>query len=422
MKKLRKAAITLLSVALVSTLLMPTISFAAPDNAQTNASAEATSTESQTTGGESEAPTNTEAAVANCTATIRYYEAVTYEEPGVTPDEANRYLLGTRTINNLSEGDVLDAWDYVVDLKGYFFFDGSPRTVVVSTDPDKNVIELVYVRYWNHSYTVNYYLMTGADLTASNWNGALQPEDVQFTKFATETIENQPFGALITADTHKHQIDGTYLVDAYPSEIRVGTDENNNTINVLYVPSYLNLPDDFEIVETPVPGDSNTGSDGSGDDMTGEIPNGPGSGSNNESGSTVVVVPGTQNPITSAPSQVIVEGNTADLPDDLTMEEVLAKFQEYIDAQSDEKVEITDDLPKVDPNVAMQLIAAYNTGLNEGKASCTTTTCNHIPCIIIMIILAILMILFLVLYLRQRSISKNLQGELDKLKEDSMAS
>ena len=80
-----------------------------------------------------------------------------------------------RTLSGFHEGQELTAWSYVVDIPGYFFWDGWPNRMVVSRDPSQNVYTLNYVRLWNSEYTVNYYLMTGADLTADSWSGALAP-------------------------------------------------------------------------------------------------------------------------------------------------------------------------------------------------------------------------------------------------------
>ncbi len=349
----------------------------------------------------------------DCTATIKYYENVTYEEPGVPPGEGNRYLLGTRTITGLTEGDVLDAWDYVIDLEGFFFFDGWPAKLTISSDPDKNVMELFYFRLWDSSYTVNYYLMEGADLTADNWGDALAPEDVKFTKFATETVENQPFGALVEGDAYEYQIDGAYAIDAYPAEIRVGTDADNNTINVLYVAEAATLPDAVEVPDDATAPDV--------DKPSGDTGSGSGNGSLGESiiqrPSGSVTVPGDQ---TFSKDDLI-----AILPDQMTKEEVAELFEDFIDAQrSSSDVEITDDMAAnvVDPHVAKELIAAYNTGLEHGKAvgaDRAYTLIDHVVCIIIMIVLLILAIVFLCLYLHERKIRRDLEKQMEQPIETS---
>ena len=155
--------------------------------------------------------------------------------------------MGTRTLSGFHEGQELTAWSYVVDIPGYFFWDGWPNRMVVSRDPSQNVYTLNYVRLWNSEYTVNYYLMTGADLTADSWSDALAPQDVEFTKLGSETFTNQRFDKLIVGDAYEYKIDDTYVIDTYPAQIRLGTDPDNNVINVLYTPSSTTLPDGIEI-------------------------------------------------------------------------------------------------------------------------------------------------------------------------------
>lgn len=188
-----------------------------------------------------------DAAAADCHATIKYYDLVDADTPGVVPDETGRWLLGTREIDGLHEGDVLHAWDYVVNIPGYFFFDGWPRYLTITTNPADNVIELNYFNRNNASFTVNYYLMQNADLTADNWASALAPDDVEFIKLGSETFDNQRFNALIEGDAYEYRIDGTYVVDTYPAEIRLTEDPDDNVLNVLYVPESTHLPDNVEI-------------------------------------------------------------------------------------------------------------------------------------------------------------------------------
>lgn len=183
----------------------------------------------------------------DCSITVNYYEIVNFDDPDVPKDENNLRLMGTRTLSGFHEGQELTAWSYVVNIPGYFFWDGWPNRMVVSRDPSQNVYTLNYVRLWNSEYTVNYYLMTGADLTADSWSGALAPQDVEFTKLGSETFTNQRFDKLIVGDAYEYKIDDTYVIDTYPAQIRLGTDPDNNVINVLYTPTSTTLPDGVEI-------------------------------------------------------------------------------------------------------------------------------------------------------------------------------
>ena len=78
--------------------------------------------------------------------------------------------------------------------------------------------------------------MENADLTADNWKDALAPDDVKFVKMGSETFTNQRFDQLVKGDAYEYKIDGTYVVDTYPSEIRVGVNPDDNVINVLTCP------------------------------------------------------------------------------------------------------------------------------------------------------------------------------------------
>ena len=61
----------------------------------------------------------------DCTVTIRYLEYMNYDdEPDAVIDEMGRRVLGTRVLTGLKEGEVLNAWNYVVNIPGHFFFDG----------------------------------------------------------------------------------------------------------------------------------------------------------------------------------------------------------------------------------------------------------------------------------------------------------
>ena len=354
------------------------------------------------------ADSDTEASTdaAATTATIMYYENVSYDDGDVEPDDEGRVLLGTYELKDVHVGQTLNAWDYVVDIPGYFFWDGWPQNLTLSENPDDNVIKLFYFKLWNNEYTVNYYLMENADLSADNWKDALKPDDVKFIKMGSETFTDQRFDKLVKGDAYEYKIDGTYVVDTYPTEIRVGVNPDDNVINVLYVPDSPNIPDgvkppddetkpdDSEATPddttppdgeaapdggttqpddgttpdngaAPAPGDTAPPDGGEAPDQSGEDnpSNGPADSSNDGSAST-------PDDGTSAPS---------DRPNDTTFnkdeieaavpskDEVVNDFIASGDAH--DKVEITDEMIEnpVSKTDADYVKNVYETGLREGE-------------------------------------------------------
>lgn len=268
----------------------------------------------------------------DCIVVIKYLEYAPYEDPDAVIDEGGRRVLGTRVLTGMHEGDVLNAWNYVLDLPGHFFFDGWPLNMTVTTDPAQNVFDLIYVKLWDSEYTVNYYLMTGADLSADTWTEALAPEDVGFIKMGSQTFEDQRFDALIEGDAYEYKLDGMYVVDTYPAEIRLGTDSDNNVINVLYVPELSNLPDDVEVP----------------DDV-------------------VVPDPDPNPPTPPADGTIDYDFLITTLPDDVVVED-------FVGTDIDNgNMEVTDEMLEnpVSQQEAERMLDAYNTGLRQGDLAQT---------------------------------------------------
>lgn len=234
---------------------------AAPEAGGSEAAGSA-ATDSEGTGSAATEPLPATTPADDCMVTIKYLEYAPYDDPDAVIDEGGRRVLGTRVLKGLHEGDVLNAWDYVLDLPGHFFFDGWPLNMTVTTDPAKNVFDLIYVKLWNSEYTVNYYLMTGADLDSDTWEGALAPDDVHFIKMGSETFKDQRFDELVDGTAYEYPLDGLYAVDAYPHEIRLGTDAADNVINVLYTPEPSAIPDDAPVPpDAPLPGNNGGNND-----------------------------------------------------------------------------------------------------------------------------------------------------------------
>ena len=313
------------------------------------------------------------------TATIMYYENVSYDDGDTEPDENGRVLLGTYELTDVHVGQTLNAWDYVVDIPGHFFWDGWPQNLTLTDNPSDNVINLFYFKLWNNEYTVNYYLMENADLTADNWKDALAPDDVKFVKMGSETFTNQRFDQLVKGDAYEYKIDGTYVVDTYPSEIRVGVNPDDNVINVLYVPDSANLPDDIEVPADTTPPSNATQPDGttqpdgsgSGDSDADQPADGtdadkPADDSNADKPADTPSADGSTTP--NLPNDTTFDKDEIEsvLPDDVK-DEVVKDFIESGDAQ--DKTEITEEMIEnpVSKSDADYVKNVYETGLKEGE-------------------------------------------------------
>ncbi|MVX60192.1 hypothetical protein GKZ27_01715 [Enterorhabdus mucosicola] len=323
----------------------PADSSAAPDAGPSAELADKTAS-AELAGSDAEASTD----AAATTATIMYYENVSYDDGDVEPDEEGRVLLGTYELKDVHVGQTLNAWDYVVDIPGYFFWDGWPQNLTLGENPDDNVIKLFYFKLWNNEYTVNYYLMENADLSADNWKDALKPDDVKFIKMGSETFTDQRFDKLVKGDAYEYKIDGTYVVDTYPAEIRVGANPDDNVINVLYVPDSPNIPDGVGVPDdTTKPNDDATPPD-------------DGSSTPDEP----VDTPSDSTTPPSLPSDTTFDKDEIEtaVPN---KDEVINDFIASGDVQ--DKVEITDEMIEnpVSHSDADYVKNVYETGLREGE-------------------------------------------------------
>ena len=308
-----------------------------------------------------------------------YYENVSYDDGDTEPDENGRVLLGSYELTDVHVGQTLNAWNYVVDIPGHFFWDGWPQNLTLTDNPSDNVINLFYFKLWNNEYTVNYYLMENADLTADNWKDALAPDDVKFVKMGSETFTDQRFDKLVKGDAYEYKIDGTYVVDTYPSEIRVGVNPDDNVINVLYVPDSANLPDDIEVPtdttppsdatqpdDTTPPDDSENGADAGDQPADGSGADKPADDSSADKPADTPSTDGNATP--SLPSDTTFDKDEIEsvLPDDVK-DEVVKDFIESGDAQ--DKTEITEEMIEnpVSKSDADYVKNVYETGLKEGE-------------------------------------------------------
>ena len=277
---------------------------------------------------ESTASTNdAESEGAATTATIMYYENVSYDDGDTEPDENGRVLLGSYELTDVHVGQTLNAWNYVVDIPGHFFWDGWPQNLTLTDNPSDNVINLFYFKLWNNEYTVNYYLMENADLTADNWKDALAPDDVKFVKMGSETFTDQRF--------------------------EVPTDTTP--------PSDATQPDD-----TTPPDDSENGADAGDQPADGSGADKPADDSSADKPADTPSADGSATP--SLPNDTTFDKDEIEsvLPDDVK-DEVVKDFIESGDAQ--DKTEITEEMIEnpVSKSDADYVKNVYETGLKEGE-------------------------------------------------------
>lgn len=371
----KHSLIVSLGLVCVALVMSVTMAFAAYGEGEANTVVDTQGNELVVDAPESAADDAELSPVDDCVVTINYYENVYYDDdPDVMVDENGRSLLGTRTLHGFHEGQVLSAWDYVVDIDGFFFWDGWPNKMTVSRDPAQNVYTLIYMKKNNAEYTVNYYLMTGADLTADSWQGALAPEGVEFYKMGSEVFTHQRFDKLVDGSAYEYKLDDMYVIDTYPAQIRLGTDADDNVINVLYTPSQATLPDDLVIEEKPPSHD---------DEMT-TLPD------------DVIVddeVPATPVVPSIPDTKLDYDDIITILPDDVLITETVDEVEEPSDG---DKVEITDEMldNPVDKAQAIEVIDAYKTGVQAGSNNPKT---NDMILPIILICLAVIVFAFGVL-------------------------
>ena len=312
----------LASAAMVAAMAFPVLSYGEPEGAAESA---------PTIEEETFEPSAPETYV-----TVRYNEHYVHDVDG-NPSDAGTRLLGERAFP-ATVGETVDAWDYVAQIPGFFFWDGWPGKLTVSENPDDNVIELFYMRLSVSTYTVNYYAMTGADLTVDDWTGALST-DPSFHFLGSSTYTGQLYDKLVDGEEYAVEIEDAYAVGAFPDSIRLTLDPSDNVINVLYVPKLEAGPEDIEIEEKPETVEPDDGEEAVPPENGGEVEMPPTDGGNG------MLPPAGEPPAGFPPIDVIAPGGG-----------------------SDGEVEITDEM--IDnaptPGQAQAMKDAYNSGLRDG--------------------------------------------------------
>lgn len=225
------------------------------------------------------APSADEQAAELTSLTLSIYEIVFYDDPSFSEPDGLR-LMETKVIDGLKVGETIDLWNYVEARKDFVFFDGWPRYVVLSENPEENNAQLHYRRIKSPS-VVNYYLV-GEALTAPLMKSAPIIDDVDgvpvsFWKMGSYQVESLPLGVQIESEQCAVDLDGLVYLDADKDSIKVEPLVDANEINLFYTVSMATtLPDDT-LVESP-------GEGAGGDSDTDGVPGGGVSGGESSEG------------------------------------------------------------------------------------------------------------------------------------------
>lgn len=267
-----------------------------------------------------------------CHLTITYIELLPTDDAN-TPYQPHE--MGTYVVDGLHPGDVVDVWDYVFDIPGHFFFDGSSPSITISADNAKNAVELVYGVLQNSEFTVDYYIMDGADLSADDWSGALATHP-EFHLIGEQKFVNQTFNKEVDGTDFEYALQGLYPVGSFPEVIHLSDDPADNVINVVYAPA--------DAIPPQAPDD-------------GAMPGGPGAGA--PSLPNEVVVPSPSHPDG-------VDGSSFVAPSgEQSMQGVVVSDGNVDERAAKEPVSITDEMraDPVTPQTAERYANAYEQGL-----------------------------------------------------------
>lgn len=191
----------------------------------------------------------------------------------------------------------------------------------------------------------------------------------------SQTFTGQPFDSLVEGDAYEYKLDGTYVIDTYPAQIRLGLEPDDNVINVLYTPESANdLPDGVVKPDEPVTPPTGGGSGGAGGGNTGGGNDGEdngniGSGDGNTSGN------GDEPSKPTLPGDTTLDKDDIDaiLPDDAEDPGIHDDFVGP-EANEDGTIDITDEMldHPVNKAEAQKLADAYRTGVSQGAGLAQT--------------------------------------------------
>lgn len=247
--------------------------------------------------------------------TLSIYEIVFYDDPSFSGSDGLR-LMETKVIDGLKVGETIDLWNYVEARKDFVFFDGWPRYVVLSENPEENNAQLHYRRIKSPS-VVNYYLV-GEAITAPLMKSAPIIDDVDgvpvsFWKMGSYQVESLPLGVQIESEQCAVDLDGLVYLDADKDSIEVEPLVDANEINLFYTVSMATtLPDDT-LVESPGAPEG-PGEGAGGDSDTDGVPGGDGIGADtpDEGGSPSEDGPAQEGSAPEGPAGGVTDGGSSE--------------------------------------------------------------------------------------------------------------
>ncbi len=197
--------------------------------------------------------------------TLSVYEIVFYDDPSFDEPGGLR-LMETKVVDGLKAGETVDLWNYVEMRDDFFFFDGWPRYITLSENPEENHAQLHYMRSKSPS-VVNYYLVGEASAAPLAKDvpiiGDVAGVPVSFWKMGSYQVQSLPLGAQIASEQCAVDLDGLVYLDADKDSIAVEPLAAANEINLFYtVDTATTLPDDAPVEDAPGADQPGAGTEG----------------------------------------------------------------------------------------------------------------------------------------------------------------
>ena len=138
---------------------------------------------------------------------------VNYYEKGTT-----NVIATAKVVTDKYPGDVIQSSTEVKDINGYVYDSTSTENLTLVEDSRSNIINIYYTKRNDLKYTVNY-LEQGTNRVIHT----------------PKNVENKTFGEVITSSSEVINLEKYNFVEADKESITIGTNANDNVINLYYV-------------------------------------------------------------------------------------------------------------------------------------------------------------------------------------------